>query len=54
LEKLIVLICFLAGAALLALFAQGTRVIMSRGGLRFALRRFLPWIMWAAMVAAVV
>jgi uncharacterized repeat protein (TIGR02543 family) len=53
-EKPIIFLSFIAVAALLALFAQGTRIILERGRLRLTLRRFLPWLLWAAMVATVV
>ncbi|MDR2132607.1 MAG: S-layer homology domain-containing protein [Clostridiales Family XIII bacterium] len=53
-ENLIIFICFMGVAALLALFAQGTILLLSKAGLRFTFRRLLPWLLWAATVAAVV
>jgi uncharacterized repeat protein (TIGR02543 family) len=53
-ENLIVFICFMGAAALLALFAQGTMLLLAKAGLRPTLRRLIPWILWAATVASVV
>jgi uncharacterized repeat protein (TIGR02543 family) len=53
-EELIRFFFFLSAAALLALFAQGTRILLAKGRLRFALRRLLPWLLWAAPVAVLV
>jgi hypothetical protein len=39
---------------MLALLAQGTRIILKRTGFRFTARRLLPWILWASSVLVVV
>jgi hypothetical protein len=50
LENLFVFVCLTAGIAMLALFAQGTRLILKKAGLRFTARRLLPWFLWAGTV----
>jgi hypothetical protein len=53
-ENLIVFICLTAGIAMLALIAQGTRIILKRVGFRFTAKRLLPWFLWASSVLVVV
>jgi hypothetical protein len=53
-ENLIIFVCLTAGIAMLALLAQGTRIILKRAGFRFTARRLLPWILWAFSVLVVV